>query len=296
MACARSVCFFAHQPDELRPLPPGLPPAELCWGTSAAQKNSTQRFTAARVGVSVVNDRVSWAAAPAVLPSAAAGSFASGSSINSSMTGMMVGPDGSSGVLGAAQGLNVMDGSHQVAMAVHDPQGDRAVLLTHQHQQFYPTAAGMAAAAQQQQQQPQQAALMQQVHGSSAMLLAAGAGPACIPAGYGGGAAAGAVGYWQAVPAGAAAPHPSGGAMMLGGPPVGYHQQMAVADYSGPHLLAPQLMPMQQLQLVPAQALQQQMQQMQQMQSSLPTGVVQQLQMVPAPLTVQQLPATSLPV
>ena len=62
-ACTRPVCFFAHSVSELRPLPPGLPPAELCWGTGASQRIAAQRFTATRVGVMLNGG--GWAAAPA---------------------------------------------------------------------------------------------------------------------------------------------------------------------------------------------------------------------------------------
>ncbi|GBF88752.1 hypothetical protein Rsub_01653 [Raphidocelis subcapitata] len=51
--CTRPVCFFAHTAEEIRALPPGLPPAELCWGTGASQRSAAQRFSASRSGAVV---------------------------------------------------------------------------------------------------------------------------------------------------------------------------------------------------------------------------------------------------
>lgn len=36
MACKRPVCFFAHCQEQLRPVDPSLPPAELCWQSGAS--------------------------------------------------------------------------------------------------------------------------------------------------------------------------------------------------------------------------------------------------------------------
>ncbi|GBF90069.1 hypothetical protein Rsub_02777 [Raphidocelis subcapitata] len=105
-SCKRAVCFFAHSLPELRPTAPGLPPAELCWGTSGSQRGgaAAQRFTAARVGISL-QDPSSWAVPPALRGGGAAAAAGFASPPSGEGLQLLAAPGGSaSGALASGSG------------------------------------------------------------------------------------------------------------------------------------------------------------------------------------------------
>lgn len=117
------MCFFAHSVDELRPLPPGLPPAELCWGTGASTRSAAQRFTAASVGV--VLEGGAWAAAGNAAAAAAHQAY-----------GYAPGPG-----MGVVYGGGGMAGAH--ALLPDGIQGAGAAALQMQPGGFYAQQAAM---------------------------------------------------------------------------------------------------------------------------------------------------------
>ncbi|GBF97181.1 hypothetical protein Rsub_10042 [Raphidocelis subcapitata] len=58
-ACNRTVCFFAHSMEQLRPAPPSLPPKEVCWPRSGAASWCRGKRTKAVRGAAAGTDGTS---------------------------------------------------------------------------------------------------------------------------------------------------------------------------------------------------------------------------------------------
>lgn len=259
--CTRPVCFFAHHSGEIRQLPPGLPPAELCWGTGASQRSAAQRFSASRSGAAAVAAAMGSAAAgglgePAVwgpagnaggpqrFPAAAAAAAAGAPHGQVGALVLGEGPHGHAGTLG---GLLLQPAMYQQApgaMLRGGSVGGAPVMLV-----------GGGANA-------------------SGAVSAAGGPPAGVPAGAFSGTFGGTAAYWAGASPGGAVGQ---AAALPGGATAGVYLsalqpssvQFATQNGGAQQLLQPVVLqqpPQQQQQAAPVQAPQQAFQQPQQQQ------------------------------